>query len=62
MTKFYVVLQNFLKDQRGISAVEYAILAGILIVLIAGGVATFGTSIEGLFEGAASAIDTAIAP
>ena len=62
MTKLYVMLQNFLRDQRGISAVEYAVLAGILIVIIALGVTAFGSDITALFTRAGSALDGVVSP
>lgn len=56
MTKLYVMLQNFLQDQRGVSAVEYAILAGVIIVAVVAGLATYGTEIGRIFGLGASAL------
>lgn len=53
------LLQALKRDERGVSAVEYAILAGILLVIIVAGVTTFGDSIAGLFTDTAAAIDAA---
>jgi pilus assembly protein Flp/PilA len=39
------------RDQRGASAVEYAILVGILGLAIAGGVQAFGDGLSGVFNG-----------
>lgn len=58
MTKFYVMLQNFLKDQRGVSAVEYAILAGVIIVAVVAGLATYGTEISRIFGVGASSLSS----
>ncbi|TBU93535.1 Flp family type IVb pilin [Stutzerimonas kirkiae] len=53
-------LLNILKDdERGVSALEYAILAGILVVVIVTGVTNFKGDIETLFENAGTAITNA---
>ncbi|TBV07439.1 Flp family type IVb pilin [Stutzerimonas kirkiae] len=53
-------LLNILKDdERGVSALEYAILAGILVVVIVTGVTNFKDDIETLFENAGTAITKA---
>lgn len=56
MRKLFKALQ---KDERGVSALEYAILAGILIVVIVTGVTSFKTNIQTLFTNASTAISNA---
>lgn len=53
------LLQALKRDERGVSAIEYAILAGVIVVIVAAGVATFGENITNLFEDATGAIETA---
>lgn len=54
MLKLAIALQNLRKDCRGVTVIEYAMLAGgIAIVLLAvfnGGNGTVETAIEDLFE------------
>ena len=53
------LLQRLKSDERGISAIEYAILAGVLVVVIVGLVMAFGGEIGGLFGGATEALQDA---
>lgn len=53
-------LKALRRDERGVSAVEYAILAGVLLVIIVIGVGQLGDSIETLFGAAQTEIDGAI--
>lgn len=46
MTKFF---QGLVRDERGISALEYAILAAIIIAIIVGALTIFGGDIKGVF-------------
>ncbi|QCR10257.1 Flp family type IVb pilin [Brenneria rubrifaciens] len=56
MRKLFKALQ---KDERGVSALEYAILAGVIVVVVAAGVGGFKGNIETLFKSADSAIKEA---
>ncbi len=38
-----------LRDKKGVTAAEYAILAVGIIIVLAGAVATFGTSLQAAF-------------
>ncbi len=60
MTQLYVMFKQFLNDQRGVSAVEYAVLAAIILVAVAGALAVFGSDISGWFTDASSAVNSAI--
>lgn len=48
------------RDERGVSALEYAILAGIIVVVVAGALLTFGGSIDELFGRAQSGLNEAL--
>ncbi len=42
---------SFIKDESGATAIEYALLAGLIGVAIIGAVTALGGSISGLFTG-----------
>lgn len=42
MLKLYLILQNLWADKRGVTAIEYAVLAGAVAVALAGIFATSG--------------------
>jgi len=55
-------MSNFVKwlvrDERGVSAMEYAVLAGIVAVALGGVGAAFGTSVTTMFTTMFTAIST----
>lgn len=56
MFKVFAFLQNFLaepvrRDDRGVTAVEYAVLLTMLVAVIAGGIVLFGNALKGVFTG-----------
>ena len=51
------LLKALKHDERGVSALEYAILAGIIVVAVAGAMVTFGGKIENLFERTGTELD-----
>ncbi len=51
---FAVTVSAALQDKKGISALEYAILAGVLIGVISAAVTAFGSDITTLFSSAGS--------
>src|SRR5690554_4000369 len=54
------LLMKLKRDERGISALEYAVLAGVLLVIIVAGVMTFGDQIEALFGNAAGSLSEVV--
>ncbi len=58
MLKMYVTLQSLfiagvdrVKDgERGATATEYALLVGLIAVVLVGGVTLFGTALSGFFS------------
>jgi pilus assembly protein Flp/PilA len=46
MTQF---LRGFVRDSKGIAALEYALIAGLMFALIVGAVTTMGTALTGSF-------------
>jgi pilus assembly protein Flp/PilA len=51
-TRIWKVLQ----DDSGASAVEYALLIGLIAVVIAAAVSTLGTTLTGIFSDAANKV------
>lgn len=43
------LLKAFVRDERGVSAMEYAILAGIIVVALTAVSATFTSSVSSMF-------------
>jgi len=48
MSKFF---KFFVRDERGVSSMEYAILAGLVVVALGALTATFNTNISNMFTG-----------
>ncbi|MFE8115281.1 Flp family type IVb pilin [Brenneria goodwinii] len=46
------------KDERGVSALEYAILAGVIVVVVVTALGTFSGKIEDLFDRAGTKLDS----
>lgn len=51
--------REFVHDEAGLSATEYAILFVVLIVFITAGIRVLGPKIEALFSRAGNALDSA---
>jgi pilus assembly protein Flp/PilA len=43
-------VHNFLSDESGVTAIEYALIASLIAVAIIGAVTTVGTNISGTFN------------
>ena len=54
----YIVLmeQHFVKDNTGVTSIEYALIAGFLSILIIAGVTSIGTTVKGTFNAGANAL------
>lgn len=52
------LFKAFVRDERGVSAMEYAVLAGIVAVALGGVAATFGTKVTTMFTTMFTAIST----
>jgi pilus assembly protein Flp/PilA len=50
------LLQIFARDERGVTAVEYSLLACLIFLTILGGVTLAGPEVEGIFAYIGSAI------
>ena len=47
---------RFLKDNSGVTAIEYGLIAGSLSILIIAGVTGIGTTVKGTFNAVANAL------
>ncbi|MBB1648270.1 Flp family type IVb pilin [Delftia sp. UME58] len=43
------IIKNFWKDEEGATAIEYGLIAGLIAVVIIGGVTALGTNIQAKF-------------
>lgn len=57
MRKF---IQSLLRDERGVSALEYAILAGMIVVVVGVALTSFGETLSDAFETLGTAVTTAV--
>lgn len=49
------LMTSVIRDTRGATAIEYALIAGLIAVVIAVAVGSVGTQVKGLFNSVASA-------
>jgi pilus assembly protein Flp/PilA len=52
----YRPLRRFLRDERGATAIEYALIASGISIAIAGAVAVLGGNVKNLFSSVAAAL------
>jgi len=55
-------LLRFVREEEGVTSLEYALLAVVIAMVIYVGAKTFGTAVRTLFESIAAAIDVPIDP
>ena len=46
----------FLKDESGVTAIEYGLIAALIAIVIIGAVATVGTNLSGTFSSVAGSL------
>jgi pilus assembly protein Flp/PilA len=49
MQNFFNNLKSLAKDERGVTALEYGLIAGLVAVVIVGAVTAMGTKLNGIF-------------
>ena len=52
------LMNRFVKDESGATAIEYGLIAALIAVVIIGGATTLGTTISAKFTAIATAIGT----
>jgi pilus assembly protein Flp/PilA len=57
MRKF---VQSLVRDERGVSALEYAILAGMIVVVVGAAVTAFGNELTAAFTALGTKLKAAV--
>jgi pilus assembly protein Flp/PilA len=57
ITKF---LKSFARDEEGVTAIEYGLIAALIAVAIIVAAGTVGTNLDAVFDYVATALDNAI--
>ena len=52
-------ISRFAEDRRAVTALEYALIAGLIAIVIVGAVSTIGTKMTDVFQKVGSAISSA---
>jgi len=53
------LINRFVKDESGATAIEYGLIAGLLSVVILGALQLAGTSITSIFDAISTTLETA---
>ncbi|CAE6712948.1 Flp family type IVb pilin [Paraburkholderia domus] len=56
MEKFIAQATRFVRDEDGISAIEYGLLAALIALAIVGAVGTLGTNLSTIFTNVAGSV------
>lgn len=59
MKKIYSGIQRFIRDEEGVTAIEYALIAALIAVVIIGAVRSVGTNVQSTFNTIATELTTA---
>ena len=62
MTSIFQTFRRFVKDESGVTAVEYGLIAGLIAVVIIGVVTTVGTDLKTTFTTVGDKLSAANAP
>jgi pilus assembly protein Flp/PilA len=53
----HTIITRLFKDDRGVTAIEYGLIAGLIALAIATVVGTLGTTLEGKFQAILNALN-----
>ena len=56
MEKVILATRQFMKDEEGVTAIEYGLIAALIAVVIIGAVTLVGTRVRGVFEDISAAL------
>lgn len=56
MKKLYSGIQHFIRDEEGVTAIEYALIAALIAVVIIVAVTTVGQDVNNTFQAIANAL------
>ena len=59
MKKLYLGIQRFIRDEEGVTAIEYALIAALIAVVIITAVTSTGTQVQTTFNKVVNALNTA---
>ena len=60
MKKLILGVQRFLKDEEGVTAIEYGLIAALIAVVIIGAVTSVGDNLTAVFNHVAGSLSNAI--
>ena len=55
-------IRKFMKDDEGVTALEYGLIAALIAGVVIGAVTTLGTNVQGTFNTIANSMPTTAAP
>lgn len=53
------IFRKFLAENKGVTSIEYALIAGIISLVVIGGASTAGTSLDASFSDVAGVVNAA---
>ncbi len=56
MKNLYSGIQRFIRDEEGVTAIEYALIAALIAVVIIAAVRAVGTDVNNTFQAVANAL------
>lgn len=59
MKTFWLNIQQFLRDEEGVTAIEYALIAALIAVVIIAAVTFVGQEVSETFQDVGAALDAA---
>jgi pilus assembly protein Flp/PilA len=62
MEKFMQGVNRFIRDEEGVTAIEYGLLAALIAVAIIVGAGTLGTNLNTLFDDIATCVAGGVCP
>ncbi len=57
MKKFYASVQRFIRNEAGVTAIEYALIASLIAIVIIAAVTITGTTLDGVFMSVCEALN-----
>jgi pilus assembly protein Flp/PilA len=61
MKNLYVSVKRFINDEAGVTAIEYALIASLIAVVIIAAVTVTGTTLDGVFMSVCRALNGDVA-
>ncbi|MES2180823.1 MAG: Flp family type IVb pilin [Pseudomonadota bacterium] len=58
MNKFIFSAKRFIRDEDGVTAIEYGLIAALIAIVIVGTVATVGTNLKTVFTTVSTCLTT----